>query len=163
MTSSQIAGLALIVVVVLCVGIWITRRILGPWRTARRQKETEQALRLFRLQREQLEAKFFDLASTSGKPRGLKWLEGDWQSEVMFARACDTGMLTAFVGVHIRFEAIAGGDMEGLAAVDTVRDAAAVFQFQRGRWSTGGRVMMNMNPAEAVTRLAGQFDPVVGG
>ena len=96
----------------------------------------------------------------SGKPRGLKWLDGDWQSEVTFARACDTGLLTAFVGIHIRFEAIAGGDMEGLAAVDTVRDAAAVFHYQRDRWSTGGRVLMNMNPAEAVTRLSGQFDPV---
>ena len=90
----------------------------------------------------------------------MKWLDGDWQSEVTFARACDTGLLTAFAGIHIRFEAIAGSDMEGLAAVDTVRDAAAVFHFQRGRWSTGGRVLMNMNPAEAVTRLSGQFDPV---
>ena len=32
------------------------------------------ALRVFRLQREMLEAKFFDLASTQGKPRGLRWL-----------------------------------------------------------------------------------------
>ena len=160
MFFSQIAPLALAVVVVLGVGVWIARRVLGPWRAARRQSETEQALKLFRLQREQLEAKFFDLARMSGKPRGLKWLDGDWQSEVTFARACDTGLLTAFAGIHIRFEAIAGSDMEGLAAVDTVRDAAAVFHFQRGRWSTGGRVLMNMNPAEAVTRLFGQFDPV---
>ncbi len=160
MSSLQIALLALAVVVLLGVGVWLARRVLGPWRTARRQSETDHALRLFRMQREQLEAKFFDLARMSGKPRGLKWLDGDWQSEVTFARACDTGLLTAFVGIHIRFEAIAGSDMEGLAAVDTVRDAAAVFHFQRGRWGTGGRVLMNMNPAEAVTRLSGQFDPV---
>lgn len=160
MSSSQIAQLVLAAVVLLLVGAWITRRLFGPWQAARRQADTELALRQFRLQREQLEAKFFDLARTSGKPRGLKWLDGDWQSEVTFARACDTGLLTAFVGVHIRFEAIAGSDMEGLAAVDTVRDAAAVFHYQRGRWSTGGRVLMNMNPAEAVSRLSGQFDPV---
>ena len=160
MFLSQIALFGLVIVVALCFGIWLARRILGPLRNSRRQANTEQALRQFRLQREQLEAKFFDLARTSGKPRGLKWLDGDWQSEVMFARACDTGLLTAFVGIHIRFEAIAGGDMEGVAAVDTVRDAAAVFHFQRGRWSTAGRVLMNMNPAEAVTRLSGQFDPV---
>ena len=41
--------------------------------------------------------------------------------------------------------------------------AAAVFQYQRGRWGTGGRVLMNMNPAEAVIRLAGQFAPVISG
>ncbi len=160
MPSSQIALVVLAVAVILFVAAWGTRRVLGPWRAARRQAETDHALRQFRLQREQLEAKFFDLARTSGKPRGLKWLDGDWQSEVTFARACDTGLLTAFVGLQIRFEAIAGGDMEGVAAVDTIRDAAAVFHYQRGRWSTAGRVLMNMNPAEAITRLSGQFDPV---
>jgi len=161
MSSAQIALFASAIIVVLGAGVWIARRVLGPWRAARRQSETEHALRLFRLQREQLEAKFFDLARLSGKPRGLKWLDGEWQSEVTFARACDTGLLAAFVGIQIRFEAIAGGDMEGLAAVDTVRAAAAVFHFQHGRWGTGGRVLMNMNPAEAVTRLSEQFDPVV--
>ena len=142
---------------------WYARRFFGSWTEARRQAETRSALQQFRMQRELLEAKFFDLARVSGKPRGLKWLDGDWQSEVTFARACDTGLLTAFVGLHIRFEAVEGGDMEGVAAVDTVRDAAAVFHYQRGRWGTGGRVLMNMNPAEAVIRLAGQFAPVISG
>lgn len=160
MLTSPFALLALAALMALCGGVWLTRRIVGPWCVARRQAETEQALRQFRMQRELLEAKFFDLARTSGKPRGLKWLDADWQSEVTFARACDTGLLTAFVGIQIRFEAIAGSDMEGVAAVDTVRDAAAVFHYQRGRWNTAGRVLMNMNPADAVTRLAGQFDPV---
>lgn len=141
--------------------IGFARRFFGSWNSVRRQAETEDAMKQFRMQRELLEAKFYDLARVSGKPRGLKWLAGDWQSDVTFARACDTGLLTAFVGLHIRFEAIEGGDMEGVAAVDTVRDAAAVFHYQRGRWGTGGRVLMNMNPAEAVTRLAGQFAPVI--
>ncbi len=139
----------------------IARRFFGSWTAARLQSETKNALQQFRMHRELLEAKFFDLARVSGKPRGLKWLDGDWQSEVTFARACDTGLLTAFVGLHIRFEAVEVGDMEGVAAVDTVRDAAAVFHYQRGRWGTGGRVLMNMNPAEAVIRLAGQFSPVI--
>lgn len=140
--------------------LWFARRFFDSWKAARRQAETETAMKQFRMQRELLEAKFYDLARVSGKPRGLKWLDGDWQSDVTFARTCDTGLLTAFVGLHIRFEAIEGGDMEGVAAVDTVRDAAAVFHFQRGRWGTGGRVLMNMNPTEAVARLAGQFAPV---
>lgn len=159
-SPSMITALVLSVVVVSIGVLWLIRRFVGPWRQSRRQAEAERAIRQFRMQREQLEAKFFDLARASGKPRGLKWLDGDWQSDVTFARACDTGLLTAFVGLHIRFEAIEGGDMEGVAAVDTVRDAAAVFHYQYGRWGTGGRVLMNMNPAEAVTRLAGQFAPV---
>lgn len=161
-SPSMLAAVALTAAAVFGI-VWGVRRWFGPWRAARQQVKAEQAMKQFRLQRELLEAKFFDLARSSGKPRGLKWLDGDWQSEVTFARACDTGLLTAFVGLHIRFEAIAGGDMEGIAAVDTVRDAAAVFHFQHGRWGTGGRVLMNMNPSEAVTRLAGQFAPVSNG
>ncbi len=142
------------------VGAWAFQRFGRPWLADRRQAEVQHALRLFRLQREMLEAKFFDMACATGKPRGLKWLDCDWQRDVTFARACDTGLLTAFVAVNIRFEAIAGGDMEGVAAVDTIRDAAAVFQFRHDHWSTAGKALFNMNPAEALTRLAGQFEPV---
>ena len=142
-------------------GAAIYRWLGRPWFSARRRAATEQALRQFRLQREQLEAKFFDLARSSGKPRGLKWLDCDWQSEVMFARACDTGLLTAFVAVNLRFEAIEGGDMEGITHVDTLREAAAVFHFEKDRWKTVGRALFNMNPSEAMTRLAGQFEPIV--
>ncbi len=143
------------------IGAWGWRRFARPWQEARRHSEVERVMRLFRLQREQLEAKFLDLAQASGKPRGLRWLNCDWQNEVTFARACDTGMLTAFVGLNIRFEAVEGGDMEGIPHVDNLRDAAAVFHFQNGRWSTVGKALFNMNPNDAVTRLVGQFDPVV--
>lgn len=161
-SPSFTASLAATIAVIIIATVWLARRAFGPWRAARRRRDTERAMNQFRMQREQLEAKFFDLARSSGKPRGLRWLDGDWQSEVSFARACDTGLLTAFVSLHIRFEAIEGGDMEGVPAVDTVRDAAAVFHYQHGRWGTGGRVLMNMNPSEAVTRLSGQFNPVIG-
>jgi hypothetical protein len=114
----------------------------------------------FRLQREQLEARFFDLACHIGKPRGLRWVDCDWFSDVTFARDRETGLLTAFVAVNIRFEAIEGGDMEDVAAVSTIRDAAAVFHYNNGRWGTGGRALFNMNPADAVERLSHQFEPV---
>lgn len=162
-SPTLIAALSFAAVAGLFGVFWLARRFFKAWNAARRQAETDNAMKQFRMQREQLEAKFYDLARVSGKPRGLKWLDGDWQSDVTFARACDTGLLTAFVGLQIRFEAIEGSDMEGVAAVDTVRDAAAVFHYQRGRWGTGGRVLMNMNPSEAVTRLAGQFSPVISG
>lgn len=132
----------------------------GPLRRRWRIREVERALRLFRYQREQLEAKFFDLARSSGKPRGLRWLECDWQDDVTFARDLNSGLLTAFVGVNIRFEAVEGGDMEDVEAVSTVRDAAAVFHYRNGIWGTGGRPLMNMNPEDALTRLHGQFEPV---
>lgn len=153
--SGPVAGGISVAIVVLIMSFgW------KPWRERRKAAEVREAVRRFRYQREMLEAKFFDLASTLGKPRGLRWLDCEWHDEVRFARDVNTGLLTAFVGVNIRFEAVEGGDMEGVAAVGDVRDAAAVFHYRSGRWGTGGRALFNMDPNEAVVRLQGQFEPV---
>jgi len=132
-----------------------------PLRSWQERREAAAGTRDFRLQREVLEARFFDLAAASGKPRGLRWLDCEWMDSVTFARDKKSGLLTAFVAVNIRFEAVEGGDMEGVAAVSNVRDAAAVFHYQQGRWGTGGRALFNMNPDDALLRLEGQFEPVV--
>lgn len=151
----------LAIVVIAVVGLAaVAIAVYRPVRRRYRQWEADEALSRFRLQREQLEAKFFDLASMQGKPRGLRWLNCDWQDDVTFARAVDTGLLTAFVAVNISFEAIEGGDMEEVEAVGTIRDAAAVFHYQQGRWGTGGRALFNMNPHDALRRLQGQYVPV---
>jgi hypothetical protein len=152
-TFLVIAGVLIATVVALLVA----GRPLLTWL---RKKEARQAYEQFRVQREQLEAKFFDLASRLGKPRDLRWLDCDWQSGVTFGRDVQTGMLTAFVAVNIRFEAVEGGDMEYVEAVGLLRDAAAVFHYQNGNWGTGGRALFNMNPADALNRLADQYEPV---
>lgn len=125
-----------------------------------RHREAQQAIQQFRRQREQLEAKFLDLAQATGKQRGLRWSDCDWLNTVTFARDRQSGLMTAFAGINIRFEAIEGGDMEDVAAVSTVRDAVAVFHFQNGLWGTGGKALFNMNADEAITRLTAQFEPV---
>ena len=146
-----------IVVAALLIAMALAAKPLLGW-LQRREEDT--ARERFRLQREQLEARFFDLASRIGKPRGLRWLDCDWLPDVCFARDTESGLLTAFVAVNISFEAIEGGDMEDVDAVDTVRDAAAVFHFSDGQWGTGGRALFNMNPQDAVARLAGQYSPL---
>ena len=125
-----------------------------------RRREELRGMKTFRTQREGLEARFFDLAGRLGKPRGLRWKHCDWQKEVTFARDLNTRLLTAFVSVEISFEAIEGGDMEEVAAVSTIRDATAVFHYQHNRWGTGGKALFNMNPQDALTRLADQFTVV---
>ena len=125
-----------------------------------RRREAQAARKLFKVRREMLEAKFFELASRAGKPRGLIWKECDWQEPVTFARDLESGLLTAFVGVEIHFEAVEGGDMEDVEAVSTIRDAAAVFHYRQGQWGTGGKALFNMNPHDAVARLVGQFEAV---
>ena len=125
-----------------------------------RRRESQLAVKQFRRQREQLEAKFLDLAAAVGKPRGLRWIDCEWLNTVTFARDRQTGLMTAFAGINIRFEAIEGGDMEDVEAVGTLRDAVAVFHFDRGTWGTGGKALFNMNANEAINRLTAQFEPV---
>lgn len=127
---------------------------------ALQKREAEIAIRTFRIQREQLEAKFFDVASRLGKPRDLRWLDCDWLERVTFGREVESGLLTAFVAINIRFEAVEGGDMEDVEAVGMVRDAAAMFHYRNGSWGTGGRALFNMNPADALERLNDQYDPI---
>ena len=124
------------------------------------RREAETAIRKFRTQREQLEAKFFDIASRLGKPRDLRWLDCDWQDRVTLGREVESGLLTAFAAVEIRFEAVEGGDMEEVEAVGTLRDAAALFHYKDGSWGTGGRALFNMNPADALERLNDQYEPI---
>ncbi|MFT4556282.1 MAG: hypothetical protein ACKVII_27795 [Planctomycetales bacterium] len=131
-----------------------------PLLKALQKREAETAIQNFRTQREQLEAKFFDIASRLGKPRDLRWLDCDWQNRVTFGREVESGLLTAFAAVEIRFEAVEGGDMEDVAAVSTVRDAAALFHYKDGSWGTGGRALFNMNPADALERLKDQYEPI---
>ncbi len=147
------AGIALVLLAVVAFGA-------NPLVRSLRKREAQTALKQFRVQREQLEARFFDMAKSIGKPRGLRWLDCEWLDAVSFARERDTGLITAFAGINIRFEAVEGGDMEDVAAVGTVRDAVAVFHFHQGNWGTGGKALFNMNAEEAVSRLTAQFEAV---
>ena len=124
------------------------------------RRDARRAIALFHQRREMLEAKFFEMAQSLGKPRGLKWLDCDWSDEVTFGRDKTSGLLTAFAGINVHFEAIAGGDMEDVEAVSTVRDAAALFHFHQGAWGTGGKALFNMNPQVALEKLVAQFEPI---
>ena len=129
------------------------------WRLlARRGPNSRHARDLFTGQRSRLQEEFFAAASASGKPRGLRWKALEWEPAVEFARERTTGELAALAGVVIQFEAIEGGDMEGVAAVGNLRNASAVFFFHGGRWRTTGKTVFNLNPDEALARFAGQYE-----
>jgi hypothetical protein len=122
------------------------------WRARRHRMLLRNARARFSLRREWLEARFLTLASQSGKPRGLEWVQCDFDNAVRFARDRHTGSLRAFVGVTIGFRAIAGGGMEEVEAVGDLRAATAVFLFENNEWTTNGRVLFNMNPDEAIVQ-----------
>jgi hypothetical protein len=118
------------------------------------------ARELFQKERQELERLFFQASAASGKPRGLRWKECQWSELIEWVREKRTGQLLALVGVTISFEAIEGGDMEGVEAVGNLRTASAVFFFQDGRWQTGGRVIFNLNPDEAVRHFQSGYERV---
>lgn len=133
--------------VLLGVAAWF---VAQPIRRRRQLAQFERAQRDFHRVRERLEAKFFQLAGSGGKPRGLRWTNCDFDDEVAYARDRKTAVLCAFVGVTISFEAIAGGGMEDVEAVGNLRAATATFRYANGRWDTDGRALFNLNPVEAI-------------
>jgi hypothetical protein len=119
------------------------------WQNRRRQ-HLIQARKNFHFQRERLECHFFQIASHSGKPRGLRWTDCDFDDGVTYARDRQTGELSALVAVTIRFEAVEGGPMEHNPNVSRQRAATAVFRFNGRSWETAGRAIFNLNPSEAI-------------
>ena len=133
-----------------------------PWQTLWRilalRPNGRDARVLFYKYRLQLQDAFFAAAVASGKPRGLRWKACEWEPAVAFARERATGSLTALAGVVIEFEAVEGGDMEGVEAVGNLRNASAVFFFHAGQWRTTGKTVFNLNPDEALVRFQSQYE-----
>ncbi|HEY2841331.1 MAG TPA: hypothetical protein VGJ26_19395 [Pirellulales bacterium] len=124
------------------------------------RKRDRQRRAEFQIQRERLEAKFFELAGNSGKPRGLRWTDCSFDDEVTYARQRENGELCALVSVTISFEAIIGGGMEEVEAVGNLRSATAVFRVVDGRWQTDGRAIFNLNPTEAIAYYQENLSPI---
>ena len=146
-------GLGIVTVILILVAYRPVRDVL-------RDMRIERARELFHFQRERLEAKFYDLASSTGKPHGLRWVDVEWDDGVRFVRNRQTGDMAALVGITVRFEAVPGGGLEDNPNVATLRDATAVFNFQRTAWITEGRALFNMNPDVAIHRYHDQYEPV---
>ena len=125
--------------------------------------QVERARELFVLQRERLEARFMTAAASTGKPRGLRWIDCDFEKEIELAREMQSGQLVALVPVTIQFEAVEGSDMEGLPAVGNLRNASAVFFFQRGQWLTIGKAVFNLNPLEVIAHFKNQYERIAVG
>ncbi len=151
----------IVVAVVFVFGI-----VLGAIATKRRQfhfrrRQLDEARVLFQGMREQLEAKFLQRAALSGKPRGLRWADCEFEHDVAYARDRQTGQLCALVAVSIKFEAVPGGGMEEVEAVDNAKFGTAIFHYDpKHQWIPDGRPIFNLNPSEAVLRFHDTLEPV---
>jgi hypothetical protein len=99
-----------------------------------------------------LAERFLTAANATGKPRGLIWASCELQGQPLFATNHGTGEIYGLSGAAIGFEAIPGGDMEEVEAVGDIRYVTAIFAYRNGKWTTDGRAMFNLEPAQALER-----------
>ncbi|QDT74061.1 hypothetical protein [Lacipirellula limnantheis] len=120
----------------------------------------EDAIQEFSQQRDDLTGLFLRTASASGKPRGLRWTGCELSGTPLFAADDATGELIALAAATISFAAIEGGGMEDVEAVGNLRSATAVFMHRGDGWITDGRVIFNLEPAEALAKFQGTLRPL---
>jgi hypothetical protein len=130
----------------------------GRWvRNLGRAVQVERARELFRLQHERFEEMLLTAARATGKPRGLAWVGCAITGDAVLARDTASRGIVALVPVEIRFEPVAGGDMEDVPAATEPRPATAVYTFHKGHWHTDGRVVFNLDPHQAVAHFGKHF------
>jgi hypothetical protein len=136
------------------VAVAATVALLGRRRRAKKEEQRRSAIPLFAARRDELSERFLRAASATGKPRGLRWKAVEPSGTPLFATD-PSGVLYALAGATISFEAIEGGGMEDVEAVGNLRSATAVFVHRDGEWTTDGRVIFTLEPAEAIARFDG--------
>ena len=134
---------------------------VGRRRSRNRESLMAEARQTFHQRREWLEADFLKMASNSGRPRGLAWVDCEFSDDVCFARDRATGNLRALVAVTIRFAAVEGGGMEDVEAVGNLRAATTVFRFDGKNWESDGRAIFNLNPDETIRHFQHELEAVV--
>lgn len=148
--------LAIVSVAAAFVGVVGVIRLITIWR----EHSLKRAREKFGRRREWLEAEFVKLAGLRGMPRGLRWVDCDFDNVVQFARDRTSGQLRALVAVTIQFEAIEGGGMEDVEAVGNLRAATSIFFFDGKKWTTSGRALFNLNPTEAIQHYRHELETV---
>lgn len=148
--------IGIIAVSVLCCAVGLAAFFLS-----RHQRHSlVQARETFHRRREWLEADFLTQASESGKPRGLRWADCDFEDQVAFARDRRTGRFRALVGVTIRFEAMEGGGMEDVEAVGNLKAATVVFRLDGPAWKADSRAFFNLSPSQTIEHYNNELETV---
>jgi hypothetical protein len=139
----------------LVAGYWLT-----TLQSRRRKQVVIRAREQFAVEHDRLQSAFLSAAAATGKPRGLAWNECLLNDGVLLARDRATNELLGFAAATISFSAIEGGGMEDVEAVGNLRAATAVFHWDGQRWTTRGRTIFNLEPAEVLERYRESLEPI---
>ncbi len=149
-----VVGILVGIFAVICVAF------LPMWQKRRTDALLAHGRASFHRRREWLEARFLTLAEQSGKPRGLRWSNCEFDDDVSFARDRRSGRPRALVAVTVSFEAIPGGGMEDVEAVGNLRAATVVFRLDGPEWEADGKAYFNLSPAETIDYYHNELETV---
>jgi hypothetical protein len=121
-----------------------------PCQAAARDARFAQARKEFHKQREWLEVKFISLAPSKGKGDAPRWSNCEFDDAVSYVRDRSTGELSAFVAVTVALEGIGQTTTLATDLMSNLQAGTAVFRFDKLRWVTDGRVILNLSPDEAI-------------
>lgn len=145
-----------VIVALICLAVYAWR----IWQRGRRRMDAERAVADFLRNKSKLQEDFRAAANVTGIPRGLRWKSCEFFDPFRLARDKANGALLGLVGVTIAFEAIEGGGMEDVEAVDNLRAATAVFSWSGFDWTTNGKTVFNHEPDQVLERFANDLTPV---
>ena len=134
--------------------------LMPIWQKQRAEALLARGRESFHRRREWLEARFLTLAEQSGKPRGLRWSNCEFDDDVAFARDRKSGCPRALVAVTIAFEAIPGGGMEDVEAVGNLRAATVVFRLDGPEWEADRKACFNLSPAQTIDYYHNEMETV---
>jgi hypothetical protein len=128
--------------------------IVGPVRRFGEKLAAEKARELFRARREHLEVDFMIALGKANPTERVRWEEGHWHDEILWARDRQTRRLLALIGVDF-----------GISLFEDLPEpsghhATALFEFRNGRWYAEGKRLDEICPDEAVRRNQ-RFVPVI--
>jgi len=121
-----------------------------PCQAAAQEARLTQARKEFHKQREWLEVKFISLAGSQGKVDAPRWSNCEFEDAVSYVRHRTTGELSAFVEVTMALEGIGHLTTSATDMMSNLQAGTAVFRFDKVRWVTDGRVILNKSPSEAI-------------
>ena len=147
-----------LLVITVAVGLGLAVLLIGWFWNRSHAGSAARAEHVFERQRPSLQRDVLRRAAMSGRPRGLRWKQCELNGAATLARDRASRQILAFVGVTVSFEAVAGGPMEDVEAVGNLRAGTAVFAYTGGKWLTDGRVLFNLDPADAVQRYEGRIE-----
>lgn len=143
----------------LAAGLLLALLSTAIWAMTGRRRDSGAAIREFQESQPSLQQAFQKAASESA-PRGLRLVDCEFSGEPLFAKDKNNGNLRGFLSVTIRFEAIPGGDMEDNPNVANLRAATALFHQEKTGWRPDGKILYNLEPADAIERFSHELTPI---